>query len=78
VAIVDAHHHIWRLTDLPWLGGPPVPRIFGDYRALRRDYLIGECLSGLSEPERTMVWHDTAARVYHLGRSGREAPSTRP
>jgi predicted TIM-barrel fold metal-dependent hydrolase len=38
--------------------------------------VIGECLSGLSESERTMVCHDTAARVYHLGRSGREAPST--
>ncbi|MEJ0069141.1 MAG: hypothetical protein WDO24_10915 [Pseudomonadota bacterium] len=26
-AIIDAHHHIWRLADLPWLAGPPVPRI---------------------------------------------------
>jgi len=45
VAIVDAHHHIWRLADLPWLSGPPVPRIFGDYQALRRDYLIDEYLA---------------------------------
>jgi predicted TIM-barrel fold metal-dependent hydrolase len=42
--IVDAHHHIWRLADLPWLGGPPVPRIFGEYAAIRRDYLIDEYL----------------------------------
>src|SRR5215470_10932069 len=43
--IVDAHHHIWRLDDLPWLKGPPVPRIFGDYAALRRDYLVDEYLA---------------------------------
>lgn len=41
-AIVDAHHHIWRLGDLPWLSGPPVPRIFGEYDAIRRDYSIEE------------------------------------
>jgi len=40
--IIDAHHHIWRLADLPWLSGPPVPRIFGDYTALRRDYPVDE------------------------------------
>lgn len=38
-AIIDAHHHIWRVRDTPWLNGPAVPRIFGDYTALRRDYL---------------------------------------
>jgi predicted TIM-barrel fold metal-dependent hydrolase len=43
--IIDAHHHIWRLADLPWLAGPPVPRIFGDYQALRRDYAIAEYLA---------------------------------
>ncbi|MBI3513431.1 MAG: amidohydrolase family protein [Proteobacteria bacterium] len=43
--IIDAHHHIWRLHDLPWLAGPPVPRIFGDYQALRRDYPIAEYLA---------------------------------
>ena len=37
-AIIDAHHHIWRLAKTPWLNGPPVARIFGDYGALRRDY----------------------------------------
>lgn len=40
--IVDAHHHIWRLDRLPWLAGPPVPRIFGSYDTLRRDYPIEE------------------------------------
>ncbi|MEY2524334.1 MAG: hypothetical protein QOJ66_2899 [Ilumatobacteraceae bacterium] len=42
IPIVDAHHHIWRYADVPWLHGPAVPRIFGDYDALRRDYLIEE------------------------------------
>lgn len=40
--IVDAHHHIWRQQDLAWLAGPMVPRIFGPYESLRRDYLIEE------------------------------------
>jgi predicted TIM-barrel fold metal-dependent hydrolase len=40
--IIDAHHHIWRLAETPWLAGPPVPRIFGEYAALRRDYLAPE------------------------------------
>jgi predicted TIM-barrel fold metal-dependent hydrolase len=40
--IVDAHHHIWRAADLPWLSGPMVPRIFGPYEGIRRDYPIGE------------------------------------
>jgi predicted TIM-barrel fold metal-dependent hydrolase len=40
--IIDAHHHVWRLADLPWLAGPPVPRIFGDYAPLRRDYPVDE------------------------------------
>ena len=40
--IVDAHHHIWRQADLPWLTGPMQPRIFGPYEAIRRDYPIAE------------------------------------
>jgi predicted TIM-barrel fold metal-dependent hydrolase len=42
--IIDAHHHVWRLADLPWLAGPTVPRIFGEYAAIKRDYLIDEFL----------------------------------
>jgi len=45
--IVDAHHHIWRQADLPWLIGPMVPRIFGPYEAIRRDYPIGEYLADI-------------------------------
>jgi predicted TIM-barrel fold metal-dependent hydrolase len=44
-AIIDAHHHIWRLKDLPWLAGPPVPRIFGAYEPLRRDYSVDEFMA---------------------------------
>ncbi len=42
--VVDAHLHVWRLADLPWLHGPMVPRIFGAYEAIRRDYPITEYL----------------------------------
>jgi predicted TIM-barrel fold metal-dependent hydrolase len=42
--IVDAHHHIWRQADQPWLNGPMVPRIFGPYEPIRRDYPISEYL----------------------------------
>lgn len=40
--MIDAHHHIWRQTDLPWLNGPEQPRIFGPYKPIMRDYLIDE------------------------------------
>lgn len=43
--IVDAHHHIWRRRDLPWLAGAAVPRIFGPYEPIRRDYPIDEYLA---------------------------------
>ena len=42
--IVDGHHHIWRRADLRWLDGPMVPRIFGPYEPIRRDYPIEEYL----------------------------------
>jgi predicted TIM-barrel fold metal-dependent hydrolase len=40
--IIDAHHHIWDLeaNRHPWLQEePPIPCRYGDYHALRRDYL---------------------------------------
>ncbi|UYM06581.1 amidohydrolase family protein [Solicola gregarius] len=40
--IVDAHHHIWRKQDMEWLYGPTVPRIFGSYESIKRDYLMDE------------------------------------
>ncbi|MEM7749091.1 MAG: amidohydrolase family protein [Pseudomonadota bacterium] len=47
VPTVDAHHHIWRQADLPWLMGPMQPRIFGPYDSIRRDYLVDEYLEDL-------------------------------
>lgn len=47
--IIDAHHHIWRQADLPWLTGPMQPRIFGPYESIRRDYLIDEFLGDLAD-----------------------------
>ena len=45
ISIIDAHHHIWQQRDVPWLQGPMVPRIFGPYEAIRRDYPITEYLA---------------------------------
>jgi predicted TIM-barrel fold metal-dependent hydrolase len=45
--IVDAHHHFWDLgrNRHPWLSDePPIAFRYGDYRALRRDYLKSEYL----------------------------------
>ncbi len=47
IPIIDAHHHIWRQADLPWLQGPMVPRIFGPYEPIRRDYPIAEYLADI-------------------------------
>ena len=43
--IIDGHHHIWRQADLPWLSGPMLPRIFGPYEPIRRDYPCEEYLA---------------------------------
>lgn len=40
--LVDAHHHIWDLgaNRYPWLQDePPIPFRYGDYRALRQNYM---------------------------------------
>lgn len=47
-SIVDAHHHVWRRADLPWLSGPMQPRIFGPYEAIRRNYLVDEYLEDIA------------------------------
>ena len=43
--MIDAHFHIWRQADLPWLSGPMQPRIFGPYEPIRRDYPIAEYMA---------------------------------
>jgi predicted TIM-barrel fold metal-dependent hydrolase len=45
IPTIDSHFHIWRQADLPWLSGPMVPRIFGPYEPIRRDYPITEFLA---------------------------------
>lgn len=46
--VIDAHHHIWRVAEVPWLSGPPLPRIFGDYTALRHDYLAPQLIEDIA------------------------------
>ncbi len=46
--MIDAHHHIWRQADLPWLLGPERPRIFGPYKPLMRDYPLDEYLDDIA------------------------------
>jgi len=43
-AIVDAHHHLWDLCAnyYPWLTDRIGPRMYGDYAAIRRDYLVAD------------------------------------
>jgi len=49
ISVIDAHHHIWRKIDLPWLIGPMLPRIFGPYEPIRRDYPISEFLTDIHD-----------------------------
>jgi predicted TIM-barrel fold metal-dependent hydrolase len=39
--IIDSHHHLWALGQghYPWLEHAPITAHFGDYGAIRRDYL---------------------------------------
>lgn len=46
--VVDAHFHVWRQQDLPWLEGPMQPRIFGPYEPIRRDYPMAEYLEDIA------------------------------
>jgi predicted TIM-barrel fold metal-dependent hydrolase len=51
IPVIDAHHHIWRQADLPWLAGPMLPRIFGPHEPIRRDYPIEEFLDDIAKSE---------------------------
>ncbi len=48
IPVADAHHHVWRQADLPWLVGPMQPRIFSPYEPIRRDYLMEEYRSDIA------------------------------
>jgi predicted TIM-barrel fold metal-dependent hydrolase len=45
---IDAHHHIWQVSDLKWLNGPTQPRIFGDYSSIKRDYPMQEFINDVT------------------------------
>lgn len=47
--IIDPHHHLYDLKTgkYPWLQGPMLDRVFGDYSAIRKDYLIDDFLSDI-------------------------------
>jgi predicted TIM-barrel fold metal-dependent hydrolase len=47
--VIDAHHHLWDLRRhrYPWLQGEVRPTHFGDYAAIRRDYLVGDYLADI-------------------------------
>ncbi|MBI5128626.1 MAG: amidohydrolase family protein [Rhodopseudomonas palustris] len=49
IPTIDGHHHVWRLKDLTWLSGPQVPRIFGPYEPICRDYTIDEFRSDIAD-----------------------------
>jgi predicted TIM-barrel fold metal-dependent hydrolase len=79
MAIVDAHHHIWRQAALPWLAGPMQPRIFGPYEPIRRDYPVAEFLADLdgSGVEKSVYvqanWADPVAEADYVSRAHDEA-----
>jgi predicted TIM-barrel fold metal-dependent hydrolase len=47
--IVDTHHHLWDLCShyYPWLTDKILPKLYGDYAPIRRDYLIGDFLADI-------------------------------
>jgi predicted TIM-barrel fold metal-dependent hydrolase len=62
VPTIDAHHHIWRLNDLPWLSGPQ--KLWTDYKSLYRTFR--NAIAHLGESEQAAILHGTAARLYRL------------
>lgn len=55
---IDAHQHFWDLDQnpYPWLQRPPLPFRYGDYTALRRNYLPADYLRDIrgAAPVRTI------------------------
>ena len=58
--VIDTHHHIWRRVDIPWLADPPIPRMFGDYFGIRRDYPVEEFIADVVPQGVTKSVHVTA------------------
>src|SRR5450830_1893617 len=70
--VIDTHHHIWLRKDVAWLADPPIPRMFGDYFGLRRDYPDEEWMNDIVPQGVTKSVHVTA-----MWGSGRELDETR-
>ena len=58
--VIDTHHHIWLRKDVSWLADPPIPRMFGDYFGLRRDYPVEEWINDIVPHGVTKSVHVTA------------------
>jgi predicted TIM-barrel fold metal-dependent hydrolase len=58
--VIDTHHHIWLRKDVGWLADPPIPRMFGDYFGLRRDYPVEEWIDDIVPQGATKSVHVTA------------------
>lgn len=69
---IDTHHHIWLRKDVSWLADPPIPRMFGDYFGLRRDYPVEEWINDIVPEGAVKSVHVTA-----MWGPGRELDETR-
>jgi predicted TIM-barrel fold metal-dependent hydrolase len=58
--MIDTHHHIWRRKDVAWLADPPIPRMFGDYFGIRRDYGVEEWMADIVPQGAVKSVHVTA------------------
>jgi predicted TIM-barrel fold metal-dependent hydrolase len=58
--IIDTHHHIWLRKDVAWLQDPPIPRMFGDYFGIRRDYPVEEWINDIVPEGAVKSVHVTA------------------
>ena len=58
--VIDTHHHIWLRKDIPWLADPPIPRMYGEYFGLRRDYPVEEWINDVVPEGVTKSVHVTA------------------
>src|SRR6187551_627125 len=58
--VIDTHHHIWLRKDVAWLADPPIPRMFGDYFGIRRDYPVEEFINDVKPQGVTKSVHVTA------------------
>lgn len=58
--VIDTHHHIWLRKDIPWLAEPPIPRMFGDYFGIRRDYPVEEWMNDIVPQGAVKSVHVTA------------------